>query len=101
MQFGSYLRSMRKENGMTQVELAESVGVDSTYISRLENGRDHPSEEVLLRLAVALHDDPHKMIISAGKVPSEFIKLILHDEVVVQYLKQAVMNKGPEGRFNL
>jgi DNA-binding XRE family transcriptional regulator len=34
---GVMLQEMRKEKGMTQVELAEKCGTTKTYISRIEN----------------------------------------------------------------
>lgn len=45
----------RKRQGMTQRELGEKVGVDSSYISRIERGLvDTPQRPLLERLAAAL-----------------------------------------------
>ncbi len=38
MRFGSYLKSLRLENGLSQKELAEKSGVSSAEISRVETG---------------------------------------------------------------
>ena len=41
----------RKQSGLTQLALAEKMGVDSNTISRLENGRHLPSLETAESLA--------------------------------------------------
>lgn len=45
----------RKENGMTQKELAEATGISQADISRLERGTGNPSLKTLQRVARALH----------------------------------------------
>ena len=37
---GPAIRHFRLEAGLTQAELAESVGVSAPYLSRLENGQE-------------------------------------------------------------
>jgi transcriptional regulator with XRE-family HTH domain len=39
MTFGERLRELRKAKGLNQKELADKVGIDFTYLSKLENGR--------------------------------------------------------------
>ena len=41
--FGARLRSLRKRRGMTQVELADYLGLRRTYISDLERGKRNVS----------------------------------------------------------
>ena len=41
--FGERLRSLRKRRGMTQVELADYLGLRRTYISDLERGKRNVS----------------------------------------------------------
>lgn len=53
--FGDLLRKARQCAGFTQKELGEKVGVDDSYISRLERGvYQPPTREVVLKLADAL-----------------------------------------------
>jgi transcriptional regulator with XRE-family HTH domain len=55
---GDNIRTARKDAGLTQVQLAERVGVTSFMaISRWERGEHKPSDEFLLRLAAALDRD--------------------------------------------
>ena len=44
MTFGQRLRELRKAKGLNQKELAEKVGIDFTYLSKLENDRMSPPE---------------------------------------------------------
>ncbi len=57
---GSRIRIIRIEKGMTQGELANSIGKDQQSIQRLESGRVNPSvfylHEIALGLDVELKD---------------------------------------------
>jgi transcriptional regulator with XRE-family HTH domain len=48
------LRALRKEQGMTQEQLAELVGTRKSNISRLESGRYNPSLDFLVKIADGL-----------------------------------------------
>lgn len=52
--YGEVLRERRRELGMTQKELAESVGCERTYINRIEKGETDMQLSSFLRLADAL-----------------------------------------------
>lgn len=45
--YGELLREIRKEKGVTIVELAQRMGVSQAYIVRLERGEIKPSKEQL------------------------------------------------------
>lgn len=49
--FGQAIRHYRTQAGLTQAELAEEVGIDRAYLSRLEQGNE---TEQLRRLIVLL-----------------------------------------------
>jgi DNA-binding XRE family transcriptional regulator len=51
------LRSLRKENGLTQGELADKVGIGQSFISKIEKGHLEPSLATLGRLAKVLGTD--------------------------------------------
>lgn len=47
MNFGERLRQLRANRNLTQPELAEAAGIEQSYLSKLENGKSLPSNEVL------------------------------------------------------
>lgn len=48
---GRRVRELRLKKGWTQVELAELLGVDRSYLSEIENGKKDPSFRVLKTIA--------------------------------------------------
>ena len=62
IEFGVFLRSLRRRLGMSQADLAAGVGFSEAQISRLEQGKRLPVLEGLAERfvpALGLHDDPH------------------------------------------
>lgn len=50
MTFGEYLKLKREEHGWTQPEAASRIGIEQSYLSKLETGKSYPSEDVFDRL---------------------------------------------------
>jgi len=88
--FGAFLRSLRKRKKRTQRDLAGEVGVDFTYLSKVENetpGFSTVSEGTLLRLAEALDTDPDEMMTRAGKVPSDVKRMLIDDFSLIKEIR--------------
>ena len=60
LEAGHYIRNLRKDAGLTQLELAERMNVSQARVSAIENGegRDGPTYAVLKRVAVACRATP-------------------------------------------
>ena len=87
--FGARLRELRIQAGMTQRELAERVGVNFSYLSKIESGAmPPPSQKAISKLAEALNADQDELLILAGKVPSG-IAQILKNGKTLQHLRSA------------
>ncbi len=68
--YGAFLRRRRLEKRLTQRQFADRVGVDFTYLSKVENGRlPAPSEATIIQIAKVLGDDPEAHLAQARKVP--------------------------------
>lgn len=52
--FGARIKQLRDEQGITQEELAERVGVFRTYMSRIETGVANPTLDMIHALADTL-----------------------------------------------
>ncbi len=81
MRFGERVRHLRTQKRLGQRALARAVGVNFTYISKIENGKldfgDYPSEELILRLAEALEVDAEEMLLLAEKIPARIRRRVL------------------------
>ena len=88
--FGPRVRTLRKAAKMTQRELAVKVGVDVTYISKMENDRlEHPPSLRTLRdLAAALGADELELMNLTDRVP-EFLVPVAQNPVAVQFFRHA------------
>ncbi len=75
--FGTKLRELRQDKGLTLRALAEAAGIDFTYLSKIENDRvEHlPSAETIRDLAQALDEDAMGLLQLANKLPPELAKL--------------------------
>ncbi|MGP8156343.1 MAG: helix-turn-helix domain-containing protein [Candidatus Acidiferrales bacterium] len=73
MTFGERLRQVRKERGLTLRQLAGEVGVDFTYLSKIENGRFSytPAVDTIRELARVLKVDSLELLRLANKLPKE------------------------------
>jgi transcriptional regulator with XRE-family HTH domain len=85
--FGKLIRQARKDKGYSQRELAKFLGVDFTYLSKLENDRaDYaPKEEVIRGLARNLSLDEEELIFLAGRIPQQY------EEILKQNPKEMLM----------
>ncbi|MEW6511849.1 MAG: helix-turn-helix transcriptional regulator [Bacteroidota bacterium] len=54
MTIGEKIRRIRREKDLSQEYVAEQVGVNVTYISKIERGKSDPDTELLTRIAKAL-----------------------------------------------
>ena len=80
MQFGQRVRQLRDAQGLTQRELADSLGVSVSYISKVENEKlhfgDYPSAKFIHKLADELDADEDELLLLADKVPEALRKRI-------------------------
>ncbi|WP_019123336.1 helix-turn-helix domain-containing protein [Brevibacillus massiliensis] len=74
MSIGSNIRFFRKQNKMTQTELAKKSGISRSYLADIEHDRYNPSLDVLKSVAEALQVGTHMLLadnplaeITAGK----------------------------------
>jgi transcriptional regulator with XRE-family HTH domain len=81
MTFGERIRQLRKEKKLTQQELADMVGINFTYLSKIENDKiessEFPSEETIKKLAKALAASADELLLKAKKVPDSIKKRVI------------------------
>ena len=95
--FGTKLRELREQAGLSQREVANRVGINFSYLSKIESGAiSAPSEQVLLRLAEVLDTNTDELMILAGKIPPD-IAQILKNPTALQFLRSGQIQKKMEG----
>lgn len=53
MRFGDYIRDIRRNVRWTQPQAAKEIGIEQSYLSKLESGKAYPSEDVFTSLMTA------------------------------------------------
>ncbi|MEG1725926.1 MAG: helix-turn-helix transcriptional regulator [Anaerovoracaceae bacterium] len=88
MTFGQRIKDLRKFNRITQRDLANKIGVDFTYISKIENGAlVSPSENVIIKMATTLNTEAEELILLAKKIPTTFQHTIATDDLASMFLR--------------
>ncbi|NVK21590.1 MAG: helix-turn-helix domain-containing protein [Kangiellaceae bacterium] len=67
MTLGEKLRSLRAISGWTQPQCAEKIGIEQSYLSKLENDKSIPSAEIFDALCAAYNVTPDEMLSDVDK----------------------------------
>ena len=67
---GKFIVKLRKENNMTQQELANKLNITDRAVSHWENGRSMPDAGIMLELCKILNVNVNELL-SAKKIPQE------------------------------
>ena len=52
---GLRIREIRKQNKLTQEQLAEKIGIEIPSLSNIENGKNYPNSETIEKIATGLN----------------------------------------------
>lgn len=89
MNFGDRLRTLRREAGITQRDLAEQVALDFSYISKLENGRNPPpSADTIVRICKVLGVPSDALLALTGKIPTDIQESISATVAAQEFLRE-------------
>ena len=76
METGSFIRQSRSALGLSLRSLAQQLGVDAAYLSRIESGRVPPSEQMLRKLATVLGRNEDELLLLSGRLPERLRELV-------------------------
>jgi transcriptional regulator with XRE-family HTH domain len=82
-QFGAYVRErreelVRKDRSYSVRQVAGRIGVEPSYLSKVERGEAAPPSEATIKaLAQDLGEDPDMLLALAGKVSTDLREIIL------------------------
>ena len=95
MTFGQRIRQLRLGKRLSQRDLAERVGVDFTYLSKIENGKvAPPSDDVIHKLAQKLEANEEELLALAGKVSQNDLREIIAGDVRIGFLFRKLQSGG-------
>jgi len=87
--FGQKLQELRRSAGLSQRDLAAQVGVDFSYISKVENNRlPPPSADTIVRICAALGIPPDELLALTGKITTD-AREMLASPSARQFMRQA------------
>ena len=85
-EFPALLRSFREAAGRSRNNLAHEVGVDPSYLTRIEHGdREPPRQHIVEALARALRlslPDRNRLLVAAGYAPLSVVQLGAWDDAL-------------------
>lgn len=88
--FGQLLRELRRSRGVSQRSLAAKVGVDFSYISKLENDRlPPPAADTVMKICEVLEVVPDNLLAVTGKVPSGVKEMLTTSPAAIQFVREA------------
>ena len=62
MHLGEKIRQLRKEKEWTQPELAQEIGIEQSYLSKLENGKSIPSADIFQLIMAKFDLSIHELL---------------------------------------
>jgi HTH-type transcriptional regulator, competence development regulator len=81
MTFGEKLRELRKAKNLSQRALGDLVGINFTYLSKIESEKldfaQYPSEDLIRKLGVALEADVDELLLLAKKIPTDIRERVI------------------------
>ena len=91
MNFGEKLKQLRAEKNWTQPQMAEAIGIEQSYLSKLENDKSVPSAEMFQAIVKALELDVQEFLkdIDRSVLSGPFKQI----PEVANFISQAVTTK--------
>lgn len=86
IEIGKFIASCRKEQGMTQANLAEKLGITDRAVSKWENGKSMPDSGIMLELCELLEINVNELL------SGEKIDMNNYEEKTEENLRQ-VLNR--------
>ncbi len=98
--FGESLRAIRKQKGLSQLQLATKAGLHFTYISKIEkNLVPPPAANTIVKLCSILEIPPEQLLVLARKTPAEFVKAISSSRAALEFVRRAQSMGLSEGEW--
>ena len=95
MDFGALLRMLRGKAGVSIKRLAPELDVNYTYLSKLENNKVKPSEELIERVSHYFKYSEEELLLAANKIPDDVLKILRDNPTeAVAFLRKEFADLG-------
>lgn len=91
---GERIRELRDEHDLSVRELAKKIKVSAPFLSDVELGRRHPSEQVLERLASALHTSVVNLRKHDARAPVQELKRMAATNPAMGFALRRMVSEG-------
>lgn len=96
MNFGERLKQIRTERNLTQPQMSAAIGIEQSYLSKLENDKSQPSADMFSAIVAALELDAAEFL---GGINQHVLHTSLrHIPEVSQFLNGAVTQRVHDAR---
>ncbi len=110
MEIGKELKRLREDCGYTQTIVAEYLGIDQTFLSKIENGEREPSVGLIEDLAMCYRCDSDQLLKGEANViqipfrkdaitPEDVAQLAEANKIILN-LREMVSFKEKYGHWN-
>lgn len=94
IEMGNRIQLRRKELRIKQSELAEKLDISNNHISSIENGREKPSLDILLRICEELKVTPDFLLLGnmhANNIPQDIVDgLRLCSDEDIEFMRKII-----------
>lgn len=88
--FGQLLKETRRGKDISQRVLADAIGVDFSYISKVENDRlPPPAADTIVKICQVLDIPSEAFLSQTGKLSSDITETITASSEAIRFLKEA------------
>src|SRR5438132_978141 len=85
---GDRIRQGRKEQGLTQAELAQEMGFERTSITNIESGKQHPPLHLLYKLCAVLEMDIKSLLPDPSEVKVSRAVVLPSIDGIIKYAEE-------------
>ena len=92
-EFGKFISQLRKEKGLTQLQLAEKLNVTDKAVSRWETGKNYPDIEIFEDLS-KIFDVSISELLEGKRIEKEKLLTVSEEQIVTQIKKNKKSSKS-------
>ncbi|WP_044933708.1 helix-turn-helix domain-containing protein [Pseudacidobacterium ailaaui] len=92
--FGEQIRDLREAKDISVRELARQLNVSAAFLSDVELGRRHPSDEIMRKMAECLGTTPEELQKYDARPPVQELKRIAANDPAMGFALRRVVDEG-------